>query len=485
MRYVVVTILAAVLLLGVIGGAVTHAQQDAKWADVLWVYDGKEWIPYVDGMTIPTGMPKFRGNTGDISSVQVALNGKQVGMNELSVGYTFIKAQKTLLQNGTYTLTVRDCGMIVEPPNVGECSLDTADLDVHPILFTGMITIKDPTQELGMVPPPPPPLPESKTPELKWASIESVWDGERWMPFKSHMTVHDNMPKFRGSSGGIDSVQITLDDHQVDTNEISDTGNIAKAQKFPLSNGTYKMIVRDCGPIVEGNNKGACAMPNADLSSYAVLFDGTIRIGQEPTATEELGTMEAMKLKIAELKAMIAAMNATITDMLTRMNSANQPTWMPPPPPPLWEIPEQVPGQYYMRLLNSTNSIYGIGDHIHFEGKLPACPPPIMGTLGGVITDHGGTTKFYLKIPTNKSPGSSWITHEIKCNSMAVTEIDPDDAVRVPLNHTTVSGFISVESDNLIGEHTIFVKAERGYYKNMTSNNYYTETFMLGNSTAN
>ena len=109
-------------------------------------------------------MPKFRGNTGDISSVQVALNGKQVGMNELSIGYTFTKAQKTLLQNGTYTLTVRDCGMIVEPPNVGECSLDTADLDDHPILFTGTITIKDPTQELGMVPPPPPPPPSP--PEL-------------------------------------------------------------------------------------------------------------------------------------------------------------------------------------------------------------------------------------------------------------------------------------------------------------------------------
>lgn len=161
MRYVVVTVLAAVLL-GAIGGTVTHAQQDAKWADVLWVHDGKEWISYVDGMTIPTGMPKFRGNTGDISSVQVALNDKQVGMNELSVGYTFIKGQKTLLQNGTYTLTVRDCGMIVEPPNVGECSLDTADLDDHPILFTGTITINDAMQEPGMVPPPPPELPPTQ-----------------------------------------------------------------------------------------------------------------------------------------------------------------------------------------------------------------------------------------------------------------------------------------------------------------------------------
>ena len=483
MRYVVVTTLAAVILLGMIGGAVTHAQQDAKWADVLWVYDGKEWIPYVDGMTIPTGMPKFRGNTGDISSVQVALNGKQIGMNELSVGYTFIKGQKTLLQNGTYTLTVRDCGMIVAPPNVGECSLDTADLDDHPILFTGTITIKDPTQELGMVPPPPPPPPEPKTPELKWASIEGVQDGERWMPFKNHMTVHDNMPKFRGSSGGIDSVQITLDGHQVDTNEISDTGSIAKAQKFPLSNGIYKMIVRDCGPIVEGNNKGACAMPNADLSNYAVLFDGTIRIGSEPVSVEDPGAIEAMRLKIAELKATIEAMNATITEMLARMNSVNQPTITPPDPPTI-EVPESVPGQHYIRIVNgSTNSTYDLGDRIYYEANLPTCPPPAYKETvsGPQLRDRGGWTKLFVEGSGYWDQELFWFTCGIEPSSETMRILGQHGNVTsYSLNHTTISGYMDVKASMLVGEYYLDLYSVRGYEgANRATTHYYSDKFTL------
>lgn len=228
--------------------------------------------------------------------------------------------------------------------------------------------------------------------EQKWAVIEKIYDGQYWIPFTDGMSVDNEMPKFRGASGGIESVQITLNGEQVGTNKISDTGKIAKAQKWPLQDGTYDMIVRDCGPMVEKNNVGACTQHGADLSDYTVLFNATIQIGSEPAPTEsESGAMETMKLEMAELKATIAELEATIADMLERMNSVNAPTITPPPDTPIIEVPESVPGQYYIRLMDSTNSTYSIGDQIHFEGKGALCDTPTyVETLGANYSTYGG-----------------------------------------------------------------------------------------------
>ena len=65
----------------------------------------------------------------------------QMDTNKLAVDGTFLKEQETPLRDGAYTLTIRDCGGIAVPPNVGACSLTTADLDDYDVLLTSTISI--------------------------------------------------------------------------------------------------------------------------------------------------------------------------------------------------------------------------------------------------------------------------------------------------------------------------------------------------------
>lgn len=46
------------------------------------MYD--DWIPFEDGMTILMQMPKFRGETENIGSIHITLNGTKVGGSKVT-----------------------------------------------------------------------------------------------------------------------------------------------------------------------------------------------------------------------------------------------------------------------------------------------------------------------------------------------------------------------------------------------------------------
>lgn len=305
----------------------------------------------------------------------------------------------------------------------------------------------------------------------KWVEIQKVKDGKHWYPFEDGMAIDATQPTFRGISGGIESVQITLDGHQVGTNKVSDTGKISKLQKWPLEHGTYEMIVRDCGAIVEKGNVGACTQRGADLSSYAVLFNGTIRIGPEPVATEEPGAMEAMKAKIAELKATITALEGTIMEMLERMDSVNTPNITAAERPPL-QLPESVPGQYYIRLVNATaNATYNLGDRIHFEAKAPPCVPT-YGLDGTTVAQRGGWTEILIKT----SLGHSFVFHNGCMDVIDQTHYMNRVNLNSTLDHSTISGDLEVTGKMVAGEYALWLNTGRD---GVETDDYYSDKFTL------
>ena len=320
----------------------------------------------------------------------------------------------------------------------------------------------------------------------KWAEIDEVKDGEYWMPFKDGMMIDETMPKFRGTSGGMESIQVTLNGEQVgNNNKIGDAGKWTKQQQWPLDPGQYTIIVWDCGPLVEGNKRGDCTMPDADLEDFEILYTATITVDSGNAATAEEwesmdGDIDELERRIAELEAMISelqntilVLDASIAEILERITP---PVLTPPPPPPSLEIPEQTSGQYYFRLLNSTNSTFGVGDRIHFEGRLPACPEPLYGTLGGHITDVGGQTHIVMM-----TPNRNYADVQRDCNTDR-PRLDMEHIVAVfSPDHSTISGYMTVHDGMRPGEHALYADVDRGYRGGeWYSAAYYTEKFTLG-----
>ena len=80
-----------------------------KSASLLKVFNGSQYVDFVRGVTIQTGVPKFKGTSSGISSVQVLLNNVQVGGNNISSNGTFRKGWKhTPLADGTYTISINN-----------------------------------------------------------------------------------------------------------------------------------------------------------------------------------------------------------------------------------------------------------------------------------------------------------------------------------------------------------------------------------------
>ena len=212
--------------------------------------------------------------------------------------------------------------------------------------------------------------------ESAWANVTQVCD-YGCHAYEENMGVIWNEPIFKGQTGGVDSILVTLNDRQVGKNKIAADGSFHKSQKTPLPDGEYDLVVRDCGPIAMEPNVETCTLDGESLDDYQILFDGTIRIvhdairqqqesgSEEPQTVQEPETSKdnsAMDAKIAELEATIAELRSMINEMLERMNSATQPIMTPQPEQQTEvQVPESIPGQYYIRLLNSTDVSYGMG----------------------------------------------------------------------------------------------------------------------------
>ena len=84
-------------------------QSPPKSANVTLAYNGTAWVSFEDGMAITTSAPKFRGQTENLESVHVTLNGTQVGGSKVSDTGSFWKGWKHApLAAGTYSLEVRE-----------------------------------------------------------------------------------------------------------------------------------------------------------------------------------------------------------------------------------------------------------------------------------------------------------------------------------------------------------------------------------------
>ena len=83
--------------------------QPAKSASVTLIHDGTSWIQFEDGMTIQTQAPKFRGQTENLESIHITLNGTKVGGSKVSDTGSFWKSWKhDPLIDGTYSLEIRE-----------------------------------------------------------------------------------------------------------------------------------------------------------------------------------------------------------------------------------------------------------------------------------------------------------------------------------------------------------------------------------------
>ena len=96
------------------------------------------------------------------------------------------------------------------------------------------------------------------------ASIIKVYDGSKYVDFTNDVIIQTGIPKFKGTSDGINSVKVMIGDSQVGGNKISSDGTFVKGWKHtPLPNGTYTITVTD------------------NVNYDDILFTGTIIIDKD------------------------------------------------------------------------------------------------------------------------------------------------------------------------------------------------------------
>lgn len=72
----------------------------------------------------------------------------------------------------------------------------------------------------------------------KSITVTHVVDGNTTLPFTEGMTIHSSTPKFRGTSSGIDYIELVLCGELVGGKHVQPDGSFKKGQKTPLLYGT-------------------------------------------------------------------------------------------------------------------------------------------------------------------------------------------------------------------------------------------------------
>lgn len=196
----------------------------------------------------------------------------------------------------------------------------------------------------------------------KWANVTQVCD-YGCHAYENNMGVIWNEPIFKGQTGGVSSILITLDGEQVGKNKIAADGSFHKGQKTPLPDGTYDLIVRDCGPIAIEPNVGECTMPGKDLNDYAVLFEGTIRIIHEAVRQQQESGSEEPQTETQTVQETEA------------------------------EEPQTETQPYGVTITNADDAPFAVGDKIHFEANAPPC---MMDHLENATVSYGEITGLTL-----------------------------------------------------------------------------------------
>ena len=168
-----------------------------------------------------------------------------------------------------------------------------------------------------------------------------------------------NRPIFKGQTGGVSSVLITLDGEQVGKNKIAADGSFHKGQKTPLPDGTYDLAVWDCGPIAIEPNVGTCTMDGQDLNDYAVLFERTIRVIHEAVRQQQESGSEEPQTATQTVQE-----PETVQEVQTETPTKTEPQ----------------AESYGITVTNANDAPFALGDKIHFELTAPSCASAFYGS---------------------------------------------------------------------------------------------------------
>ena len=88
---------------------VITVSQDTKSASITQVFNNSEYVDFEDGITISNSSPRFTGISSNIESIQVLLDGTQVGANNIREDGSWKKGWRNApLPDGIYTITINE-----------------------------------------------------------------------------------------------------------------------------------------------------------------------------------------------------------------------------------------------------------------------------------------------------------------------------------------------------------------------------------------
>ena len=193
---------------------------------------GSGFVPYTDGMAVHTDMPRFRGTSDGYDTVRLQVRDSNGIITQIGSGMGIsddgsFQRGRTILSDGTYTILV------------GSVQLGTITVDTAPSVV-----------ESG-------PPPANTTTPARSVSITQIHDGSGFVPYTDGMTVHTDMPRFRGTSDGYDSIVLQVRDSNGTVTQIgsgtgiSDDGSFQRG-RTTLSDGTYGIFVNSESDTILG-----------------------------------------------------------------------------------------------------------------------------------------------------------------------------------------------------------------------------------------
>ncbi len=196
---------------------------DATSIQITHVDGGSGFVTFTDGMTVNTDMPRFRGTSSGYDSVTLQVQNSTGTITQIGTGTGVnddgsFQRGRTTLDDGTYTILV------------GSVQLGTITVDT-----SSSTTV-------------------SSAPSV---SITQIDTGSGFVTFTDGMTVNTDMPRFRGTSSGYDSIMLQVQNStgtitQIGTGTgVNDDGSFQRG-RTTLNDGTYSIFVNSNSGTILG-----------------------------------------------------------------------------------------------------------------------------------------------------------------------------------------------------------------------------------------
>lgn len=188
-----------------------------------------------------------------------------------------------------------------------------------------------------------------------------------------------------------------------------------------------------------------------------------------PITTSTPVNMTALLDRITELETQLAALIEKLNSLVV------QPEKLPIPEPTPLKTPTL--GEYYIRVLNSTNSTYGHNDMIHFEAKMLPCPwddapQSVDGTYNQVDL---GYASIVLENGANRGNLGEFLC-SVSPGIVSYTYGDYEITGNYTNSHVKLDGIFTVPGYVIQGEYQFKIHDRKYGYEWQT---YYSEPFTL------